>query len=91
LEGIAVYDRALEPGEIQRNAAEYRRRLGARKPVPQIEVRAKLLAKSAVPTLKEVKPYREALLVCKYQVTKVLRDSLADREVLVAQWALLDG
>ena len=91
LEGVAIYSRALEPGEIQRNAAEYRNLLRSRKPVPRIEVAAKLVTKSAVPTLKEVKPYRDALMVCKYRVTKVMRGNLKDREVLVTQWALLDG
>jgi hypothetical protein len=91
LEGVAIYNRALEPDEVQRNAAEYRKLLESRKPVPQIEISAKLMAKSPVPTLAEIKPYREALMVCKYQVTHVHHGSLPEKEVLVTQWALLDG
>jgi hypothetical protein len=91
LEGVAIYNRALEPSEVQRNAAGYRTLLKSRPSVPQIEVAAKLVTKSPVPTVQEIRPYREALMVCKYRVTNVLRGRLSDREVLVAQWALLDG
>jgi hypothetical protein len=91
LEGVAIYNRALEPDEIQHNAALYRQLRSARKPVRQIEVAAKLLAKSPVPTLTEIRPYRQALMVCKYRVSKVLRGELPEQEVLVVQWALLDG
>jgi hypothetical protein len=91
LEGVAIYNRALDSPEIRENATTYHNLTRARKPVPQIEVLAKLVAKSQVPTLKEIKPYREALFVCKYRVTEVARGSLPDKEVLVAQWALLDG
>jgi hypothetical protein len=91
LEGVAIYSRALEPDEVQRNAKAYHELLRSRKPVPQVEVAAKLLAKSAVPSLTEIRPYREALMVCKYSVSRVLRGTLSDKEVLVTQWALLDG
>lgn len=91
LEGVAIYNRALEPGEIGRDAAGYRRVLQSRKAVPQVEVTARLVAKSPVPTLAEIKPYRDALMVSKYRVTSVVRGTLKDREVLVTQWALLDG
>lgn len=91
LEGVAIYNRWLERDEVQRNADEYHRLIKSRTAVPQIEVSAKLLAKSPVPTLDEVKPYRGALMVCKYRVTQVLRGKLEDKEVLITQWALLDG
>ncbi|HEY3963436.1 MAG TPA: LamG-like jellyroll fold domain-containing protein [Planctomycetaceae bacterium] len=91
LEGIAIYDRELEAAEVQRNAAEYQRIIKARKAVPQIEVVAKLLAKSTVPTLDEVKPYRGAMMTCKYEVVQVVRGQLPEKQVLVSHWALLDG
>jgi Concanavalin A-like lectin/glucanases superfamily len=91
LEGVAIYNRALQATEIERNGAILREKLRTRKPVAQVRVEAKLVARSAVPSLKEIKPYREALMVSRYRVTKVLRGDLKDREILVAQWALLDG
>jgi hypothetical protein len=91
LEGIAIFNRVLKPAEIQANATLYRDKLRSRKASRQIQVEAKLVATSPVPTLKEIKPYREALMVCKYRVIKVISGSLPDREILVTQWALLDG
>lgn len=91
LEGVAIYSRVLEPDEVDRNAGEYHKRLNARKPVPRFEVTAKLVGKSPAPTLKDIRPYREALMVCKYRVTKMISGKLPDHEVLVEQWALLDG
>ena len=93
LEGVALFNRALSPAEIRRDAETYRRRIESRQPVPRLEVRARLLKESALPTLDEIKPYRDALVVCKYRITKVLRGTLSeqDREPLVMQWALLDG
>lgn len=91
LEGVALYSRALEPTEVQQNATAYQRLLQSRKKVPQIDVVAKLIAKSPVPTLEEVKPYRGALMVCKYDVVQVVRGTLAEKQILVTHWALLDG
>lgn len=91
LEGVAIYSRALESGEVLRNAAEYHHLLAQRAGVPHVEITAKLLAKSPVPTLEEVKPYRGALMVSKYQVLSVVEGKLSEKEVLVTHWALLDG
>ena len=91
LEGVAIYNRALDAGEIGQNAQAYHNILHSRKAVPQIQVSAELLAKSPVPTLEEIKPYRSALMVSKYRVTNVARGTLDDKEIFVAHWALLDG
>jgi hypothetical protein len=91
LEGVAVFNRAMPAEEVAQDFEQYRNRVAARPVVPQFDVRAKLIAKSPVPTLEEVKPYRGAMMTCKYQVLSVLSGDLADKEVLVNQWALLDG
>jgi len=59
--------------------------------VPQVEVNAQLVAKSHVPTLNEIKPYRAALVVSKYRVSQVLHGRLKERDLFVSEWALLDG
>jgi hypothetical protein len=91
LEGVAIYNRALEAAEVERNANGYHHILRSRKSPPRVEATARLVARSSVPTLDEIKPYRAALVVCKYQVAQVTSGTLNDKEVLVAQWALLDG
>ncbi len=91
LEGVAIYNRALNAGEIRQNAQAYHNILHSRKAVPQIKVAAELLAKSPVPTLEEIKPYRSALMVSKYRVRNVAGGTLDEKEIFVAHWALLDG
>ncbi|QDU47896.1 LamG-like jellyroll fold domain-containing protein [Gimesia panareensis] len=91
LEGVALYNRALSADEVQRNARQYQNLIRSRSRVPQVEVNARLVAKSHVPTLNEIKPYRAALVVSKYRVSQVLHGTLKERELFVSEWALLDG
>jgi hypothetical protein len=91
LEGVAIFNRALSPDEVRQDFEQYGNLVQARPPVARIEVTAKLLAKSPVPTLDEVKPYRGALMTCKYEVLKVLSGQLPAKQVLVSHWALLDA
>jgi hypothetical protein len=91
LEGVAIFNRALSPDEVRQDFERYRNVVEARPPVARIEVTAKLIAKSPVPTRDEVKPYRGALMTCKYEVLKVLSGQLPAKQVLVSHWALLDA
>jgi hypothetical protein len=59
--------------------------------VERIELRGKLVGRSHVPTLKEIVPYREALVMYEYEVLEVLGGELGDETVRVAHWAALDG
>lgn len=91
LEGIAIFARALAPSEVERDYAASRRIRAARPRVETAVIQAELLARSEVPTLKQVLPYREALLVSEYRVNRVTTGTLNPKTVRVAQWALLDG
>lgn len=106
LEGIAIYNRALGPEEAKQNAAMYRDRLLVRTPVPKYEIEAKLLAKSKLPTLKEIAPYREALACYEYEVASARNIAPASKRtdkagtegipppakrIRVVHWVLLDG
>jgi hypothetical protein len=90
LEGLAIYDRVLEPDEVVENAARYRRLLERRPAVAQAVVDATLVSRSALPSLREITPYRRGLVVYRYRVERVLRGE-APRDVRVAHWAILDG
>jgi hypothetical protein len=59
--------------------------------VERTEVEAALVSVSKVPTLQEILPYREALVVAEYRVKQVVHGKLDAQTVRVAQWALLDG
>jgi hypothetical protein len=100
LEGVAIYKRFLDAGEAARNSAVYRKKLAARKILPQIEVQAVLRAASRIPEPREIAPYRDALVIDEYEVEKVLRagkdwrfDGKIEpgRKIRVAQWGIADG
>lgn len=55
------------------------------------EVRAVLRACSRVPSLREISPYRSALVVCEWEVAEVLAGEAPASRVRAAHWALRDG
>jgi hypothetical protein len=89
IEGVAIYTRFMEAAEAADNALAYLELIGEREPLEQLELRAKLVARSHVPTLKEIVPYREALVMYEYEVLEVLAGELGDQTVRVAHWAIL--
>ena len=100
IEGVAIYKRFLDADEAARNHAAYWKKVASRKIPPQIEVQAKLLAMSRIPELRQIAPYRDALVVNEYQVEKLLQTGRDWRfagkvepgaKVRIAQWGLLDG
>lgn len=92
IEGVAIYSRTLDVEEIRRDALQYLHLVKSRPAVPRIAVEAELVARSPLPTMDEIKPYRSALAVCKYRVAGNPPAELGgEREILVAHWALLDG
>ncbi len=90
LEGVAIYSRILSPEEVAENARRYRRLLDERPEVPRARVRARLAARSRPPTLDEITPYRQGLVVYEYEVEEVLAGEVPD-VIRVAHWAILDG
>lgn len=90
LEGVAIYSRVLSPEEVAENARRYEKILDERPEVPQTRVRAQLTARSRPPTLDEITPYRQGLVVYEYEVEEVLSGEAPDR-LRVAHWAILDG
>jgi hypothetical protein len=91
LEGIAIYGRALEADEAAENARLVKAKLQRRAAVPAVRLRGRLVARSRIPTLREISPYREALAVYEYRVEKVLEGRFPAPRVRVAHWVILDG
>ncbi|HYN19462.1 MAG TPA: LamG-like jellyroll fold domain-containing protein [Thermoanaerobaculia bacterium] len=83
LEGVAIYGRALGAEEASENVRLYREKAVSRSPVPQERIRARLVARSRIPILQEISPYREALAVYEYQA--------GGKTIRVAHWVILDG
>lgn len=91
IEGVAVFSRALNADEVRREYQAYQRIRARRPAVAHLVVNAELIKLSKVPILKEILPYREALVVGEYRVKQVVEGKLEARTVRVAHWALLDG
>jgi hypothetical protein len=91
IEGVAIYSRFMGSAEASANARAYLEEIAEREPVERIEIRGKLVGRSHVPTLEEIVPYREALVMYEYEVQEVLAGQLGDETVRVAHWAILGG
>ena len=91
LEGVAIYNRVLPPEEVQESHLRYRAILASRPSLDRWIVRATLRACSAVPSLEEISPYREALSLCEYQIAEVVQGDAVGPVVRIAQWSVLDG
>jgi hypothetical protein len=100
LEGVAIYKRFIDAAEARRNAALALERIKARHSLPQLELEAKLVAVSKIPTLAQIAPYRDALVVNEFVIGKVLKRDAEwnaaghfepGQKLRVAQWGLVDG
>ena len=91
LEGVAVYDRALTGDEAKENHRRYAEVLRKRQMQTLPRVLVEMVSRSRTPGLDEIAPYREALAVFEYRVTRVLAGPV-DADVLrVVHRVLLDG
>ncbi len=102
LEGVAIYSRLLEPREVKENFLRYRDLFTGRfrtqaGPAAEIAgrliVRATLVETSAIPTLREITPYRRALASYAWRIDEVLagRGAAPGDRLRIAHWVLLDG
>jgi hypothetical protein len=90
VEGVALYSRALPADEARANFDAYRQLRDSRPRVESLELDARLLSSSEVPTLKQIEPYRQALIVNEYEVKRLIRGQYATPKIRVAHWAMLD-
>ena len=56
-----------------------------------IRLKVKLIAKSKIPTLSDIAPYREALVFYEYSVRKRLEGEFKGKKLRVAHWAIYDN
>jgi hypothetical protein len=93
LEGVAIYSRALSAGEVAEQWQATKARLATREKVKAVRVRAKVVAVGKTPTLKDIAPYRSALIACEVEVVKNLSGGKpkAGSRIRVVDWAILNG
>jgi hypothetical protein len=63
----------------------------ARVPADRVVVEARLTSATEVPTPQSIAPYRNALVVNRYEIVNVVSGTPAGRELAVAQWAIRDA
>ena len=56
-----------------------------------IELRVKLIAKSKLPSLEDIAPYREALVFYEYRLEKRLDGEFRGKKLRIAHWAIYDN
>ncbi len=89
IEGIAIYGRGMSVDEARERYELYTRRLADRKPAPRVAVLATLKKTSRPPDPPDA--YPRSLVMNLYRVKKVVEGTCAQPDILVAQWATLDG
>lgn len=57
----------------------------------RVVVEAKLVKTPTIPTPQSIQPYRHALVVHEYEVTRVVEGRYGDKRIIVAHWAIRDG
>jgi hypothetical protein len=60
-------------------------------PADRIVVEARVVGVGVVPTPESIAPYRNALLVNRYEIVKVIEGEARDQQLAVAQWAIRDA
>jgi len=98
IENAALYSRWIGPEEAREKYKASVEKIRGRKQLPVLSVKAKLISMPAVPSPASIAPYRRALTVGHYQIEEVTPASTrgaegtcSNLEVMVAQWAILDG
>ncbi|MEY3480143.1 MAG: hypothetical protein RIQ71_918 [Verrucomicrobiota bacterium] len=91
IEGVAVYDRGLAEHEVSRNAVLFRDILRRRPKRPSWQVEAQLVSRRPAPQAEDIAPYRRALVVNRYKLIKGEITGVSDHNLMLAEWALLDG
>ena len=56
-----------------------------------IIVKAELVSVSSIPTPEDILPYRRGLVVNEYRIVEFIQGTIQEKEILVAQWAILNG
>lgn len=91
LEGIAVYNRFLEPEEVARNYQAAMARLEGRSAPETLTLKARVVESLPPPTVEAIAPYQRALVINRYMVEEIMSGDAPAGDILVAHWAIMDG
>lgn len=91
LENIALYARWIGLEEARKKHKAGAGHLAEHKPLPALNVKAKLIAVPQTPAPESIAPYRRALTVGHYKIEEVTAGTCSHNEVMAAQWVILDA
>lgn len=91
LEGVALYNRFLEPDEVASNYRAAMERLQGRSAPEILMVKARVVESLPPPTVEAIAPYHRALVINRYEVEEVMEGDAPAGDILVAHWAIMDG
>lgn len=91
LSHVALYAGISTESEIGQRARMVLGGLEVRQMPPLLRIEAELVEASKIPSPQSLGAYRRALVVNRYRINEVLAGSSSEQEILVAQWAVLDG
>jgi hypothetical protein len=93
MEGIVLYNRALDPAEVNadKKAWDARGRIPERTLPPRARVIGTLVGHSPFLTPEQTGAYTRSLTTCEYRVDSVISGSCAAKTIHVAHWSMLDG
>jgi hypothetical protein len=85
---VALFARAIGEKEVTSNYRASRKTFIDRP--SQVQLRAKLTAKSEIPSVADIAPYIDALIVNEYEVLKILSGKYKPKRIRVAQWGMIN-
>ncbi|MCB1086144.1 MAG: hypothetical protein KDM63_03805 [Verrucomicrobiae bacterium] len=90
IEGVAIRPIAASPESIAATADHWRKAVAARKAIPTLRLRGKLVEMTANRPVEALDTYQRALLGYLYEVEKVLDGEFNDKQIAVMHWTILD-
>jgi len=90
LSHVALYAGVSTESDISRKAHMVTGDIEARQQVETLQFKGELTEVSSVPAPDSLGAYQRALVVNRYRLAEVLQGQYSEKDILVAQWAVLD-
>lgn len=90
ISNVGIYAKPLGEAGIVNNSQLLLGGLVERKDIPFVQLRGELVEQTQIPEPDSLGAYSRALVVNRYMVNKVLQGEYSEKEILVAEWAVLD-
>lgn len=90
ISNVGIYAKPLDAAEIVHNSQLLLGGLVERLTIPFVQLHGELVEQTQIPEPDSLGAYSRALVVNRYLVNEVLQGEYSEKEILVAEWAVLD-